>query len=203
MSVKNSALMVAVYLAIGATAPAVAASPVLETLINDYKVSAIHVVQVDDTGRCIVMAAVQVGTETPALRPVASSSGDIKLFADMGLVYPLIKRAKLQTAAEVSFYRKAQTLAIGDPLATLKTQYKAFKAEKLVVDKVKLTIDTKVTAADGLGWNTSTGTPERAEYDDYIARRASTNEAIAYCAARITALAAALTAAGVDPATVV
>ena len=203
MSVKNNALMAAVYLAAGITAPAVAASPVLETLLNDYKVSAVQVVQVDDSGRCIVLAAVQVGNETPAMRPVATSNGDIKLFADMGAVYPLIKRAKLQTASDVAFYRKAQLLTIGDPVATLKSQYKAFKAEKMVVDKVKTIIDTKVAAAEGLGWNVSTGTPERAEYDDYIARRASSNEAIAYCAGRITALAASLTAAGIDPATVV
>lgn len=203
MSVKQNALMVAVYLAAGLVVPAVAASPVLETLLNDYKVSAIQVVQVDDSGRCIVLALVQVAGETPVMRPVASSSGDIKLFADMGAVYPLIKRAKLQAASDVAFYRKAATTTIGDPLAALKTQYKSFKAEKKVVDAVKLVIDSKVTAAAALGWDTSVGTPERLEYDDYIQRRTSTNEAIAYCAARITALAASLTAAGVDPATVV
>ena len=150
-----------------------------------------------------MLASVQIAAETPVFRPVANLTGDVKLFADMGAVYPLIKRSKLQSAADVQFYRKDAVLTIGDPVATLKTQYKAFKAEKIVVDKVKLVIDAKVTAAEGLGWNTSTGTPERAEYDDYLARRASTNEAIAYCAGRITALAAALTAAGVDPATVV
>ena len=203
MSVKNNALMAAVYLAAGITAPAVAASPLLETLLNDYKVSGIQAVQVDDAGRCIVLAQVQVGTETPVYRPVATSNGDIKLFGDMGATYPMIKRAKLQTAADVSFFRKVQTQTLGDPIATLKTQYKAFKAEKLVVDKVKLAIDAKVTAAIGLGWDESVGTPERAEYDDFLTRRASTNEAIAFCAARITALAASLTAAGIDPATVV
>ena len=203
MSVKNNRLMAAVYLAAGITAPELAASPVLETLLNDYKVSGLQAVQIDDAGRCIVLAAVQVGTEPVAIRPVATSNGDIKLFADMGATYPMVKRSKLQAGAEVNFFRKLQEVTLGDPVATLKTQYKAFKAEKLVVDKVKLTIDTKVTAAEGLGWNTSTGTPERAEYDDYLLRRASTNEAIAFCAGRITALAAALTAAGVDPATVV
>lgn len=203
MSTKNNALMAAVYLAAGVDAPTVAASPVLETLLNDYKVSAVRVVQVDDSGRCVVLATVQVDAETPVIRPVATSAGDIKLFGDMGAVYPMIKRAKLEGTEAVKFFRKQASVSLGDPVATLKTRYKAFKAEKVVVDKVKLVIDTKVTSAAALGWNVSVGTQERAEYDDLIARRVSTNEAIAYCAARITALAASLTAAGIDPATVV
>lgn len=203
MSTKANALMAAVYLAIGSVAPAVAAVPVLETLLNDYKVSAVQVVQIDDTGRCIVLATVQVALETPVVRPVANSNGDIKLFADMGAAYPMLKRAKLQAGSEVEFFRKTPTPTLGDPVAGLKSQYKSFKSEKAVVDKVKLLIDAKVTAAAALGWDVSVGTPERAEYDDLIARRGSVNESIAFCAARITALAAALTAAGIDPATVV
>jgi hypothetical protein len=203
MSTKINALMSAVYLAAGITAPAVAAVPVLETLLNDYKVSGVQVVQVDDAGRCVVLATVQVGTEAPAIRPVANSNGDIKLFTDMGAAYPMIKRAKLQAASEVNFFRKPVTPTLGDPVAGLKSQYKSFKSEKAVVDKVKLAIDAKVTAADALGWGASSGTPERAEYDDLLQRRGTVNESIAFCAARITALAAALTAAGIDPATVV
>lgn len=203
MSVKNNALMAAVYLAVGVSAPAVAASPVLENLLNDYSVKKLHAVQVDDIGRCIVLAEVQVGSEAPALRPVCNALGDVKLYADMGAVYPVIKRSKLVIDAPIAFYRKDKMLSLGDPVAMLKSQYKAFKAEKLAVDKSKLVIDSKIVAADALGWGASIGTPERLEYNDYVARRASTNEAIAFCAARITALAASLTAAGFDPATVV
>ena len=203
MSTKNNALLLAVYAAIGVAAPSVAAVPVLETLLNDYTVTAVHAVQVNDNGGVIVMADVSVGGAPSVLRPVCNSLGDIRTFADMGMVYPLLKKAKLQAGAEIQFYRKEKMIVLGDPLASLKTLFKAFKAEKLAVDKAKMVIDAKIVAATGLGWNTAMGTPERAEYDDYIQRRASTDEAIAFCAARITALAASLVAAGVDPLTVV
>ena len=203
MSTRANAFMSAVYVAAGITAPEIQATPVLETLLNDYKVGDVAIVQVDDSGRCIALAAVQVASEPASIRPVATSNGDIKLFGDMGAAYPMVKRAKLQPGAEVTFFRKLTSSAIGDPVANLKARYKSFKAEKAVVDKVKLSIDSKVTAAVALGWDVSVGTPERAEYDDYLVRRTATNESIAFCAAKITALAQSLTAAGIDPATVV
>lgn len=204
MSVKNNVLLAAVYAAMAAPVPAVAASPVLETLLNDYTVTGLDVVQVDDFGRCIVMASVRVGNATVSqLRPVCNVLGDVKLFTDMGAVYPLIKRSKMLDTTSINFVRKEKALTVGDPISTLKAQFKAFKAEKLIVDKSKLAIDSRITAAIGLGWDLSVGTGEAAEYADYLARRESTNEAIAFCGARITALAASLTAAGVDPLTVV
>lgn len=202
MSTKINALLPAVYDAADIDEPTMAASPVLETLINDYKVSSLQVVQVDDAGRCIVLAGVQVADEPVAFRPIAATSGSVKLYADMGSVFPLIKRAKLQAGADVQFYRKPQSISFGDPLAMLKSQFKAFKAEKLAVDKIKTFIDSRIVATVALGYDTSTNTLERAEYDDLEARRVSTNEAIAYTAGRITSLAASLTAAGIDPAMV-
>ena len=204
MSTKNNLLLASVYAAIAVVPPAVAATPVLETLLNDYTVTGLNVVQVDDQGRCSVMADVRIGNATSStLRPVCNVLGDIKLFADMGAVYPLIKRAKMNDATTIDFVRKEKMIALGNPLQTLKSQYKAFKAEKMAVDKVKVIIDSSITAAVGLGWNLSIGTQERAEYDNYLQRRESTNEAIAFTAARIAALAASLTAAGIDPITVV
>lgn len=204
MSVKNNSLLAAVYLALGVTAPAVAASPVLETLLNDYTVTGLDVVQVDDSGRSIVMASVRIGNATTSeLRPVSNVTGDVKLFSDMGAVYPLIKRSKMIDSTSINFVRKEKALTVGDPISTLKAQFKAFKAEKLIAEKSKLAIDARITAAIGLGWDLAVGTGEAYEYADYLARRASVNEAIAYVSARVTALAASLTAAGIDPVTVV
>lgn len=202
MSTKVNLLLPAVYLALGIAAPEVVQSPVLETLLNDYKVSGLEVVQVNDSGRCIVMAYVQVAAEPVSLRPVANANGDIKLFADMGAVYPLIKRAKL-VGATVSFYRKDKAVSIGDPVAMLKGLYKSFKAEKAVADKNKVFLQGRMLATQALGWDVAVGTAERFEYDDFVQRLESVNEALAYCTSRIAALAASLLAAGVDPVTVV
>jgi hypothetical protein len=203
MSVRNSAFAIAAYALIGQTAPAIPAVPVLDTLLNDYKVSELHAVQIDDAGRCVVLVAVAVGSEAATIRPVCNALGDVRLYGDIGAVAPIIKRARLEGSAQVQFYRKERAVTLGDPVATLKSQYKAFKAEKAVVDKSKVVLDAKITAAAALGWDTSSNTAEAAEYADFLARRASTDEAIAFCAGRVTALAASLTAAGVDPLTVV
>lgn len=202
MSTKNNAFVIGALAAAGLAAVNASASPVLETLLNDYKVRTVNVVQVDQLGRCMVFAGIEsADAESVVVRPVANASGDIKLYSDIGAVTPLLKRAKLTMNAEVRIFRKLYSPQLANPIATLKTQYKSFKSEKLVVDKAKVQIDAQVVAVVALGYDQSNGTPERAEYDDYLARRASVNEAIAYCAARITALAASLRAAGFDPET--
>ena len=56
--------------------------------------------------------------------------------------------------------------------------------------------------AESLGWNTSPeGSPEKAEYDDLVTRKATVQEWKDATDARVAALAAALTAAGIDPVT--
>lgn len=202
MSTKNNALVAIAAAALGVTMTA-GANPVAEGLLNDFAVTEMGIAQIDDTGRCIIIVTVQNGAGPVQIRPVCAASGDVKLYAEFGAANALIKKAKLSGGTVVRFKRKEKTASVGDPITTLKSQYKSFGVEKLAGEKSQLVIANKLTAADALGWDTAVGTPEAAEYADYMAKQASVNEWIAYCAARVVSLAASLTAAGIDPATVV
>jgi hypothetical protein len=202
MSVKNNAFIAFALAAAGVTLTA-GAKPVPEGLLNDYTVSKIDIAQIDDNGRCIVLVGVTAPGGTLQSRVVCSTSGDVKLFADFGAVEGLVKRAKLASGSLVSYYKKDKASSVGDPIAGLKSQYKAFKVESASSLKAGQTITAKLVAAQALGWNTQTGTPEALEYADLQDKGASVGEWNTFCAARVTTLAAALTAAGVDPVTVV
>ena len=180
------------------------AAPVSEGLLNDYSVKSVRIAQVDDAGRCIMIVSIDVGVDSPdVVRAVASSSGDVKLFADLASAQALILRAKFAVGAVVTFVRKEKSRTLGDPIATLKTLFKAFKAEKMVGEKAAVKIAASISAGTALGWHTAVGTPEAVEFDDYMAKQSTVAESVAFCAARVASLAASLTAAGIDPATVV
>lgn len=202
MSVKNNSF-IAFALAATGLALTAGAKPVSEGLLNDYTVSAVDIAQVDDSGRCIVIVGVTAPGGTLETRVVCSASGDVKLFADFGAVEGLVKRAKLASGSLVSYFKKDKASSVGDPIAGLKSQYKSFKSEAAASLKAGQTITAKLVAAQALGWNTQTGTPEAMEYADLQDKGASVGEWNTFCAARVVALAAALTAAGVDPLTVV
>lgn len=176
---------------------------VIEGLLNDYTVSNVMLAQVDDMGRCVMVVECQAADGPVKLRAVASSNGDVKLFKDLASAQALILRARFALGAGVTFYRKEKTRTLGDPIAALKALYKSFKAEKLVGDTAGAKIVALITAGTALGWNTAVGTPEAYEFADYLEKQATVAESVLYAAGRITALAASLTAAGIDPATVV
>lgn len=202
MSVRINKLLPFAVAALGVSITPESA-PVLEGLLNDYTVSAVHIAQVDDAGRCIMIVDCMGPDGVSKVRTVASSNGDIKLFADLAGAQATILRAKFAPNTAVTFKRKEKSRSLGDPVMTLKTLYKAFKAEKMVGEKARAVTAAKITAATALGWNTAVGTLEAAEFADYMEKQASVGESIQFATARITALAASLTAAGVDPATVV
>ena len=177
--------------------------PICEGLLNDQKVYGVGLAQVDDNGRCIMIVNMSGNEANPVHRAVAAASGDVRLFAGLDNAAATIKRMALHADAEVTYIRRAKTGTLGDPVATLKSNYRSFKAEKLVAEKQAAIITAKISAATALGWNTAVGTLEAVEYADYVQRAASVSEWSAYCAGKITALAASLTAAGVDPVTVV
>lgn len=207
MSTKNNALVqvAAVALNMAVSQPM---NPVVEGLLNDFNVGNLYVAQIDEKGRCVVLAQILTETGTPgifdsALRPVCSSSGDVRVYTNIGAVQGLIKRVKLAESATVTIKRMQSTSTIGDPIAALKKLYLSFKKEKLASEKAMTAITAKIAAGTALGWDTQTGTPEAVEFDDYEVRENSVSESIEYCEGRITALAASLTAAGIDPLTVV
>lgn len=178
-------------------------SPVVEGLLNDFTVERIRIAQVDDSGRCIMLVDIKDSEGSTLVRPVATSSGDVKLFTDLASAQALILRAKFAPGASVTFVRKEKSRLIGDPIAALKMLYKAFKAEKMKGVAAAVKIAASIQAGAALGWNTAVGTPEAFEFADYTAKAATVAESVDFCAGRIAALAASLTAAGIDPVTVV
>ena len=179
------------------------ASPVVEGLLNDFTVEQIRIAQVDDSGRCIMLADIKNSAGATQVRPVATSSGDVKLFTDLASAQALILRAKFTLGASVTFVRKEKSSPIGDPVAALKKLYKAFKLEKMKGVAAAVKIAASIQAGTALGYNHAVGTPEAIEFADYMAKAQTVAESVDFCTGRIAALAASLTAVGIDPLTVV
>lgn len=170
--------------------------------MNDLNVTAFGAAEVDSNGRVLAIVSILDGSTT-TVRPVADSLGNVKLFGDMNAAMSAAKRANITPGAIIKATKYVKAATIGDPLAALKAKYKRFKSEKASSEKQALLLAGKVSAAEALGWDNAVGTPENAEYLDLSARVDSVDEWKAFNTAQVTALAAALTAAGVDPVTVV
>lgn len=205
MSVKNNAFVAAAATALGMTLTP-GASPVCDGLLNDLNVTQFGGAEVDQTGRVMVLVEITTGTggsATTEVRPVADSLGNVRLYADSNAAISLAKRANLASGVQTKFVRANKVSAIGDPVAALKAKYKKFKTEALASQKQFDLVTGKKTAAEALGWDDATGTPENDEYVDIVARLASITEWDTFNDAKVVSLAASLTAAGIDPATVV
>lgn len=201
MSTKNNALVAVAAAALGVVV-ATGASPVCESLLNDLQVIEFGGAEVDTSGRVLVIVTIKNGL-IETVRPVADASGNVKLFGDANAAMIAGKRANLTAGTKVKFVKMVKAGTIGDPIATLKTKYKAFKTEAASSLKQGTALAGKVSAAVALGWDVSVGTPENAEFVDLTARGVSVAEWKAYNDAKVVELAASLTAAGVDPLTVV
>lgn len=201
MSLKNNAYVAAVALALGVTVDATAGH-VCEGVLNDYPVSAFGFAEVDSTGRSLAVVSVDVG-DGVKVRVVADALGNAKLFASADAVIALSKRCQMAANVAIQYRRFVSTGTVGDPVAALKSKYKSAKTEEATAVKQETALTQKVAAAVALGWDTSTGTPENLEYVDLTARKLSITEWKTLIGDKKTALAASLTAAGVDPATVV
>lgn len=201
MSVRINKNIPAAVLALGIEVAL--SSPIVEGLLNDFTVERIRIAQVDDSGRCIMLVDIKDIEGSTQVRPVATSNGDVKLFTDLASAQALILRAKFALGASVTFVRKEKSSPIGDPIAALKKLYKAFKAEKMKGVAAAVKIAASIQAGTALGYNQAVGTPEAIEFADYMAKAQTVAESVNFCAGRITALAASLTAVGIDPLTVV
>lgn len=197
MSTKNNALIGVAALALGVVVPA-GASPVCEGLLNDLSVTTFGAAEVDATGRVLVL--VTVGG---VVRPVADGAGNVRLYMDGNAAIALAKRSNVAAGVQVKFVKMEKPGTVGDPIAALKAKYKKFKSEAVGSLKQSLAIAAKKAAALALGWDTAVGTPENAEYLDIVEREESINEWKLYNDDKVTTLAASLTAAGIDPVTVI
>lgn len=206
MSVKNNQLLAAAALSLGITLtpgrPAIA-----EGLLNDLAVKKLEAAEVSDgSGRVVVFVTVSedvAGVPTDVVRAVADANGNVRLFGDGSAVVSLSKRSNLVPGSAVRFVRFVKAASVGDPILSLKAKYKRTKAENVSAAAKKLDIQAKQSAADSLGWDTMIGTPENVEYLDILDRLATVTEWESVTGALKQSLADALTAAGIDPATVV
>lgn len=205
MSTKNNALIGAVAFALGLTVQA-GVSPICDSLLNDVNVTGFGAAEVDTKGRVMVLVTVTTGapgSEVHTVRPVADALGNIKLFSDGNAAVALAKRTAMASGVHVIYVKADKVATVGDPVAALKSKYKAFKNEAAAGAKQVLAVTEKKTAAVALGWDAANGTPENLEYLDIVARLVSIGEWKANSDAKVAALAASLTAAGIDPVTVV
>jgi len=201
MSTKNNLLVAAAALALGVTVAA-NASPICEGLLNDLSITQFGVAEVDTTGRVMVIVETTVGGVV-TVRPVADSSGNVRVYAGADSALALSKRASLAQGVTVRFVKMAPSYSVGDPIAALKAKYKRFKSEAANSLKQSATLASKVTGAEALGWDTAVGTPENTEYSDLVSRQVSLLEWKDFNDEKVVSLAASLTAAGIDPLTVV
>lgn len=197
MSTKNNALIGVAAAALGMVVLA-GASPVCEGLLNDLVVTEFGAAEVDTNGRVLVL--VTVGG---VVRPVADAAGNARLYVDGNAAVALAKRSNILAGVMVKFVKMEKAGTVGDPIVALKAKYKKYKAEAVSSLKQSTALAAKKSAAIALGWDTAMGTPENLEYLDLDARVTSVAEWAAFNDGKVASLAASLTAAGIDPATVI
>ena len=178
-------------------------TPIAESLLNDMPVKSLHAAEVDDgTGKVIVFATVDVAGVDVA-RAVADASGNVRLYGDGSAVVALLKKTNLVPGAALQFVKFNKPGAVGDPIQSLKAKYKKAVAESAQAEAKRVERVNMNTAAAAQGWDTAYGSPENEEYLDLVLRLETVTEWADTLSAQKAALASALTAAGIDPLTVV
>lgn len=200
MSVVVNGYVPAVAAALGLTMGA--DLPIVESMLDNVTVVAIGAAEVGTRGKCVAIASVKDENDNTVNRVVCDQNGNAKMFSDGAAVVAMAKRSNLGAGQSVRIVKAARAQSVGDPIAALKNQHKSASREAASAAKPHADLLNKITAAQAQGWNTDpAGSPTRIEYDDLIDRRDSVAEWKTLTTARVATLAAALTAAGVDPVT--
>lgn len=203
MSIKINALLPAAAAAAGVTTTA--ATALADGLLTVKQIKALACAEVaDGSGKVMVFATTVAtdGTGTEAVRPVAGSDGNIKLYSNAATALKLAKSANLLPGALVTFAPYAKTVAVGDPLASLEARYKAACGKGFAALSKSDAMRGKIINAEQFGWDTSTGAT-LAEYNDLLARRIVLTEWQTEAITLVENLGLRLTNVGVDPTTVV
>ena len=200
MSTKVNKFLAAAALAAGVVAYA---TPISENLLNDMPVKRLDAAEINDgTGKVIVFATVTLAG-SDVVRAVADVSGNVRLFSDGSAVVALMKKTNLVPGAALQFVKFNKSGSVGDPIQSLKAKYKKAVAESAQAEAKRVERVNMKTAAVAQGWDTAIGTPENEEYLDLVVRLATVAEWADLIGEQKTSLADALTAAGIDPLTVV
>lgn len=205
MSVKNNQYLAASAAALGLVLAA-GVLPIAEGVLNDVPVHGMHAAEISDGSGKVAVFVTVADAADPAVqvvRPVADAAGNVRLFGDGSAVVALSKRSNLVPGAAVRFVRFNKAASVGDPIVSLKAKFKKMKGETAAATAKGVELSAKLSAAESLGWDGAVGSPEFTEYQDIAARVATIAEWEAVTTAIRVQLAAALTAAGIDPATVV
>lgn len=190
MSIKINALIPAAAAAAGIATPT--AAPVAEPLLATLPVAAIYCAEIaDGSGKFLMFAT--VGTDT---RTVAGTDGNVKLYSNAVTALKVAKAANLNGPLNFALYEK--TAAVGDPLASLITRYKATCTKGYAAQGKKAQVVDKLDVAVQFGWDTSTGAT-LAEYQDLQARLSILTEWETTVLDQLTELETRLTAVGENP----
>jgi hypothetical protein len=202
MSIKSNLLK---PIALAALGVAVTHGAIAESLLDNYTVKAVKIAQVDDALRCLVVVTVNDGVEgsVDQVRFVATVNGDLKVFANLGATTALVQKSNMSADAVTTVVRRLVPVTVPNPVNSLKALYKAAKKSKLSTAAELIAITAQKTAAQAQNWPNMAGTQFQLTYQDYLLNEAVVTEANAFEAARVVSLAASLTAAGVDPLTVI
>lgn len=197
MSVKKSAVATAAALA---ATLAFAGGMVEAQLDTTQGISAMHIVETSTSGSAVLFFTVGTGGAA-VTKVVTDAKGDVRIYGDSVSAMSAVKRAGVGSSVSVTVRKFDAPVNVGSPVASLIAAHKGAVKEAATGTANKAEITTKKTAAEAQGWNTQVGTPFRAEYDDIVQSLGIVETWRAASAARVTALATALTNAGISPVT--
>jgi hypothetical protein len=199
---KANVFMAAALAAMGVQ-EAAGKPPVIETLLDTYTVSNMHIAQVGGKGQCVAVVSVNTG-ENGAVenRFVAGADGAIKLYADFGAMQNLIKSCNVNETASFNLKREAPVEVLIAPSKELISLHKAAVKDITTYTKSSLDQSTAIAAGVGLFHDVApVGSLKRRTYDDAVLVLASLNEVKTKATADAAKYATLLTAAGVNPVT--
>lgn len=177
--------------------------PLIESMTDNLSIKKMDASEISDgSGKVIVFVTVADGG-VDVVRPVADTNGSVKLFANGTALVALAKKAQLAAGANVRFVRFNKVGSVGNPINSLKAKYKKAKVENITAAAKVVTKQSEKSAAMSQGWDTAIGSPEHEEYLDIVDCLGALTEWADATLAMKTTYATALTAAGIDPATVV
>lgn len=199
MSIKVNLFLPAAAAAAGVTTTAAAA--LADGLLTVKQIKALACAEISDgSGKVMVFATTVAADGTEAVRPVAGSDGNIKLYSNASAALKLAKSSNLVAGALVTFAPHAKAVSVGDPLASLEARYKTACGKGYAAQGKKFLVSEKIATAVQFGWDTSTGAT-LAEYADLQARDVVLTEWESEALALLDALEVRLNAVGVNPTT--
>lgn len=176
-------------------------------VVNEYAFTVVRIVELEPGGSCCIFGSYIPDKTHPDVivnAVVISSAGKEMIFKNSSAALNFVNKMNYGSEPDypIEYVRCVVISAVGDPVATAKTQYTAqLKESALAADSVT-SITQKLTGAASLGWNTMpANSPSYAAYARY-AQAKTTLEAWKTATEQRTAkLRDVLVAAGVLPAT--